>query len=419
MSISITQYQPRQGFWTEAFAQAVADMPSGGVLLVPPGVYESGPITLSSHIELRLEPGAVIRFSLPIQDFPLRRCQYEGKTILRPQPCVSAYGAENVRVTGGGILDGCGAPWWAGHRAKTLPNGRPYLLHFEDCDSVVVRDVQLRNSPAWTVHPLRCQNVLIQQVTVQNPHDSPNTDGINPESCRNVRIHGCCVDVGDDCVTLKAGTEETRTPPVCENIVISDCCFIHGHGGIVIGSEMSGGVRNVAVSNCVFTGTDRGVRIKTRRRRGGTVENLTFTNLIMTDVMCPFVCNMYYSCGTSEADRWCWEKTAHPVDGGTPIIRDIRISHVTVDGAGAAAGFFYGLAESPIRSLSISDCHIRIKAGAEPDVPAMMGGLEPMRGQGLFLRNMAGARVSGVVVEGAQGLLCDRDDTVTQFQWRE
>lgn len=419
MAISITQYQPRQGLWTDAFAQAVKDLPRGGVLVVPPGVYETGPILLASHTELRLEPGAVIRFSLPPQDFPLRPCQYEGKTALRPQACVSAYGAVNVRITGGGTLDGNGLPWWTGHRAHTLPHGRPYLLHFEDCDGVVLRDIHLQNSPAWTIHPLRCQNVSAEQITIRNPYDSPNTDGINPESCRNVQIHGCFVDVGDDCITLKAGTEETQTPPACENIVISDCCLVHGHGGIVIGSEMSGSVRNIAVSNCVFTGTDRGVRIKTRRRRGGIVENLAVTNLVMTDVVCPFVCNMYYSCGTSEADRWCWEKTAYPLDSGTPVFRNIHISHVTVDGASASAGFFYGLAESPICGLSITDCHIRMKAGAEPGTPAMMGGLGTMRGQGLFLRNTTNTRMSNVTVEGVHGPVCDRDESVTEFQWRE
>lgn len=418
MPISITQYQPKQGLWTNAFAQAMDDMPNGGILLVPPGIYKSGPITLSSHVELRLEPGAVICFSLPPQEFPLCSCQYEGKTSLRPQACISAYGAENVSITGGGILDGNGMPWWIGHRTNSLPNGRPYLLHFEDCDGVVLRDIHLQNSPAWTIHPLRCQNVSIQQITICNPYDSPNTDGINPESCRNVRIHGCCVDVGDDCITLKAGTEETSAPPACENIVISDCCLIHGHGGIVIGSEMSGGVRNLAVSNCIFTGTDRGIRIKSRRHRGGVVENLTVTNLIMTDVICPFVCNMYYSCGTSEADRWCWEKTAYPVDGGTPVFRNIHISHITVDGASASAGFFYGLAESPILDLTIADCHIRMKAGVEPGTPAMMSGLEPVCGQGLFLRNTVNTCLSGVVVEGVRGPMCNTDETVTEFQWR-
>jgi len=107
---------------------------------------------------------------------------------------------------------------------------------------------------------------------------------------------------------------------------------VHGHGGIVIGSEMSGGVRNVTVTNCVFTGTDRGLRVKTRRRRGGCVENLRLSNLVMERVFCPFVFNMYYSCGTAEKDRWVWEKTPYPVDGGTPAFRNIRINGVTVVG---------------------------------------------------------------------------------------
>ena len=281
-------------------------------------------------------------------------------------------------LTGSGVLDGCGAPWWAAQRARTLANGRPYLLHFENVTHLRVCGVQLRNSPAWTVHPLNCVDVLIEDVSICNPYNSPNTDGINPESCRDVRILNCRVDVGDDCITLKSGTEETPSPAPCENIVIANCLLVHGHGGIVIGSEMSGGVRNVTVTNCVFTGTDRGLRVKTRRRRGGCVENLRLSNLVMERVFCPFVFNMYYSCGTAEKDRWVWEKTPYPVDGGTPAFRNIRINGVTVVGATASAGFFYGLAESPIDGLSLTDCHIEMARGAAPEKPAMMGNLEPM-----------------------------------------
>ena len=218
--------------------------------------------------------------------------------------------------------------------------------------------------------------------------------------------------VGDDCITLKSGTEETPSPAPCENIVIANCLLVHGHGGIVIGSEMSGGVRNVTVTNCVFTGTDRGLRVKTRRRRGGCVENLRLSNLVMERVFCPFVFNMYYSCGTAEKDRWVWEKTPYPVDGGTPAFRNIRINGVTVVGATASAGFFYGLAESPIDGLSLTDCHIEMARGAAPEKPAMMGNLEPMSARGFFLRNAKNVEFHNVTLKNADGEAYDTDESV-------
>jgi len=227
-----------------------------------------------------------------------------------------------------------------------------------------------------------------------------------------VRILNCRVDVGDDCITLKSGTEETPSPVPCENIVIANCLLVHGHGGIVIGSEMSGGVRNVTVTNCVFTGTDRGLRVKTRRRRGGCVENLRLSNLVMERVFCPFVFNMYYSCGTAEKDRWVWEKTPYPVDGGTPAFRNIRINGVTVVGATASAGFFYGLAESPIDGLSLTDCHIEMARGAAPEKPAMMGNLEPMSARGFFLRNAKNVEFHNVTLKNADGEAYDTDESV-------
>ena len=164
---------------------------------------------------------------------------------------------------------------------------------------MLIEGVTFRNSPMWTVSPLACDNVVIRAVTVINPPDSPNTDGINPDSCRNVRISDCYVDVGDDCITIKSGKEDDarRELRACENIAVTNCTLLHGHGGVVIGSEISGSVRNVAISNCIFVGTDRGIRIKARRGRGGVVEDIRASNLVMDGVHCPIVVNLFYGCG--------------------------------------------------------------------------------------------------------------------------
>ena len=142
-------------------------------------------------------------------------------------------------------------------------------INIEDCERVLMDGFKVTNSPAWTIHPLRCENVTISGLTVINPADSPNTDGIDPDGCQDVRISDCTIDVGDDCIAVKSGTEKTPDRQPSERIIITNCHFLHGHGGVVLGSEMSGGVRNVVVSSCVFSGTDRGVRLKTRRGRGG------------------------------------------------------------------------------------------------------------------------------------------------------
>lgn len=419
MNLQLTSFPAQNGIWTQSFSVALAQLrdAGGGVLNVPAGTYSTGPIELFSNIELHLDAGATIKFLNDPAAFSLRPCLYEGRLEERPQPCLAAYNAKNVILSGSGMLDGCGDPWWSGFRAKTLPNNnaRPYLLHFEDCDHLRLRGIQLWNSPAWTVHPLRCTDVVIEDISIKNPYHSPNTDGINPESCRDVRILNCRVDVGDDCITLKSGTEQTDHPLPCENIIVANCCLVHGHGGIVIGSEMSGGVRNVTVTNCVFTGTDRGIRVKTRRRRGGCVENLQLSNLVMERVFCPFVFNMYYCCGTTEADRWVWEKNPYPVNTDTPVYRNIHISGVTVRDATACAGFFYGLAESPIQNLSLSDCHIELASDATPEKPAMMGELEPMTTRGFFLRNVTGVQFSNVTVLGCNGSKFNMDDTVCHY----
>lgn len=151
---------------------------------------------------------------------------------------------------------------------EELQYPRPKLISFDGCNRVTLKDLTLVNSPSWTVNPIRCQDVTIDNLSIHNPADSPNTDGIDPESCVNVRISNCHIDVGDDCIAIKAGTEDTKERIACENIAITNCTMIHGHGGVVLGSEMSGDIRNVVISNCVFKQTDRGIRLKSRRGRG-------------------------------------------------------------------------------------------------------------------------------------------------------
>ncbi|MGN0779134.1 MAG: glycoside hydrolase family 28 protein [Aristaeellaceae bacterium] len=400
--------------WTEAFRTAVAQLQTqgGGVLTVPAGVYPTGSIRLYDNMTLDIQSGAVLRFLQQDTAYPLIPLEFEGVAELMYQSCIFAQNAENVTVTGRGVVDGQGSYWWDRLRARTLAHPRPYLVCFADCRHVLLENVTLTNSPAWTVHPLRCQDVTVRGLLIRNPADSPNTDGIDPDACQDVRILDCTIDVGDDCIAIKSGTEATRNRQPSERIIISNCHFLHGHGGVVLGSEMSGNIRNVVVSNCVFYETDRGVRLKTRRGRGGVVEGIQLFNLTMEKVMCPFVFNMYYFCGPDGKTPRVRDKAPQPVDATTPLLRDVAITGVRARACTACAGFFYGLAEAPVEGVSFRDVVVEMLPDGAADYPAMMDDCPKMQGAGFYLRNARDVRFSGVQVKGVQGAILNADDTV-------
>ncbi len=397
--------------WTEAFRTAVLKIREngGGKLIIPSGTFFTRSIQLTSNMELHLESGAVLHFTDDIENYEIIDIEFEGVPMKMHMPCIYAKGEVNVAVTGYGTINGNGSRWWKDFRQ--LQAARPYLICFFECSRVRMSEVHLVNSPAWTVHPAYCKDVSIQGISIKNPSDSPNTDGIDPDSCQNVRIADCLIDVGDDCIAIKSGTEETPVKVPCENITITGCNMIHGHGGVVIGSEMSGCIRNVTVSNCTFQDTDRGIRLKTRRHRGGAMERLTFTNIVMDRVLCPFIFNMYYFCGKNGKEQYVWDKEPYPVDHGTPMIRDILISNIIVNDAQVSAGFIYGLPERPVENITFSNCQIRMSKDGEPGQAAMMGHMEPTRAAGFFIRNAKNITMRDVIIEQAEGPVFDTDTT--------
>lgn len=398
--------------WTEAFKQAVERLQAqgGGTVYVPAGCYHTRSIRLKSNMILYLEAGALLDFTDDIENYEVISMEFEGIAGSMYMPLIYASGEENVSVIGQGKMIGNGQRWWK--ESRNLPHKRPYFVCFDHCKHVRLEGITLENSPVWTVHPIYSDDVVIHGVKIKNPADSPNTDGIDPDSSRNVRISDCIIDVGDDCIAIKSGTEDTPDKQPCENITITNCNMLHGHGGVVIGSEMSGGVRNVTISNCVFQETDRGIRLKTRRQRGSVMENMVFENIVMDRVMCPFVFNMYYFCGARGKEKYVWDKSPYPLDETTPAMRDIIISNILVTEATAAAGFMYGLAEQPVENVMMSNCSIRMAADGTPAKPAMMDGIEPMQGHGFFLRNAKGISFSNVRIMGTEGDVIDTDDTV-------
>lgn len=366
---------------TSAFSQSITacSAAGGGTVIVPSGRYLIGAIELKSHVTLDLDSGATLMASQKEQDYPLVEDVWSAqKQII--SSLIYAHDADGVSVCGSGTIDGQGASWWAPiFQAKARrraapatqstasrqrpdasaipPVARPQLIRFVRCSNVLIQGVTLLNSPEWNIHPLLCDHVRIDGVTIAAAVPSPNTDGINPESSRGVQILNCRIDNGDDCITLKSGADEPgrRMGRPDEDITISNCIMYHGHGGVTIGSEMSGGVRNVAVTNCVFHGTDNGIRIKSQRGRGGVIEGIVVDNVVMQDVPHPFIITSFYS-GKDKLDA------LYPVDEGTPRLRNILISNISARGA-TDAGAITGLREMPISNVTFTNVHIQAEHG--------------------------------------------------------
>ncbi|PZP48922.1 MAG: polygalacturonase [Pseudopedobacter saltans] len=354
----------------------------GGTIYFPAGKYLTGPIKLESNITIFIDAGAELHFSDDFDNYlPMVPSRWEGTTVNNFSPFFYAYKATNITITGRGLIDGHGRKWWnysegfddkkpkskwentffennknvlAPPDSKWLKRGflRPPFIQPMYCENVLIEGITIQNSPFWTVNPEFCKNVTVRSVTINNPH-SPNTDGINPESCSYVHISDCHISVGDDCITIKSGKDEDgrKQATPAEDYVITNCTMLSGHGGVVIGSEMSGSVRNIAISNCIFDGTDRGFRIKSTRGRGGIVENIRVDNIIMRNIkQQAFVLDTRYA-----------KSTIEPVSERTPIFRNIHISNVTANTKDAA--FINGLEEMPIEDISFSNIFLDAESG--------------------------------------------------------
>ncbi|MFS0778229.1 glycoside hydrolase family 28 protein [Neobacillus sp. 3P2-tot-E-2] len=382
-----------------------ASINGGGQIVIPSGVFLSGALFLKDNIELHLSIGATLKFSDEQEDYPVVVSRWEGVVREVYASCIYAADAKNIAITGFGTIDGNGEKWWHIFRneREKLAYPRPKLISFDGCEHITIRDVSLIKSPSWTVNPIRCHDVTIDNLSILNPSDSPNTDGIDPESCKNVRISNCHIDVGDDCIAIKAGTEDTAERVSCENITITNCTMVHGHGAVVFGSEMSGDIRNVTISNCTFQDTDRGIRFKSRRGRGGVVEDIRVDNIVMERVICPFILNLYYFCGPKGKDKYVWDKNPYPITKETPSFRRIHFSNITARNVHASAGFIYGLAEQYVSEITFNNIDISMAEDPIPGKPAMMAGLEDMNNRGFYVGFSKDILINRVTIENHEG----------------
>jgi polygalacturonase len=398
MPVDVTQFGAVRDGETNTTAQLQAAIDAcgsgegcGGTVLVPAGRYVTGSLSLRSNVTLHLEAGAVLLGSQNVNHLPLWSSRWEGPGVKPARaPLIGGEGLENIAITGRGTIDGRGQIWWDAQRREPGKVRRPHLCRFVDCRNVRIEGVTFRNSPMWTVTPLGCDDVQVSGVTIVNPPDSPNTDGINPDSCRNVRISDCHIDVGDDCIAIKSGKEDDGRRELwpCENITVTNCTLLHGHGGVVIGSEISGSVRNVAISNCVFVGTDRGIRIKARRGRGGVVEDVRANNLVMDGVLCPIVINLFYGCG-AWGEAKVTDQSPQPVNDGTPRFRRLRYSNITARNIKYAAAYILGLPEMYVDDVIVESCSFFLDpSNTAGGAPAMAPGVPDLCRAGIVACNV-------------------------------
>jgi hypothetical protein len=332
----------------------------GGIVYFPPGTYLSGSIHMKSKVTLCLDSGSTILGSPNHEDYGKIKTSYwtkDNRYFGNHEPyeaLIYGEGLHDIGIVGRGTIDGQGRFWWKSAPKNTVgwDKIRPRGIEFIQCKNILRQGITLTNPGAWTIHNLGCDTVKIDGINIINPPDSPNTDGINHDSCRNVHISNCHLDVGDDCITLKA---EGGDP--CEDITITNCITIHGHGGVVIGSEMSGDVRNIVVENCVFHETDRGIRIKTARGRGGKVENITCSDIVMKNVREPLRINTAYGYGTIDQTKF--------LNPWTPLCRNIHVNNSIIVNSGQLS--MIGLLEKPLEEIVLNNIKI-IDASVEKDM---------------------------------------------------
>lgn len=455
LTVSITQYGGignGQVLNTQAFEQAMQDLErkGGGTLNVPAGVWLTGPIVFRSNINLHLENNALLLLTADKDAYPLVETSFEGLNTRRAQSPISGKNLTNIAITGKGAINGNGDSWRPVKKGKVteehwkkliasggvlknptywfpsesallgetlsprnenipgqdLPDSvwhairdfmRPVMVNFTACKNVLLQGVLFENSPSWNLHPLMCENLIIDGVTVRNPAYAQNGDGLDVESCKNVIIVNSSFDVGDDAICLKSGKDEDgrRRAIPTENVLVSNCRVFKGHGGFVVGSEMSGGVRNVSVRDCQFIGTDVGLRFKSTRGRGGIVENIYIDRIYMLDiVMESFLFDLYYGQkGQKNTD------SIPPVTEGTPAFKNIHVSNMVSHNSGKAM-FFNGLPEMNICNIHVSNVTISSRQGAEISESAGVFldniSLWPENGPVLLLNNVKNVEITNL-----------------------
>ena len=406
---------------TGSIQAAILCCPEYGRVFVPAGIYRIRNLFLKSNLVLDLGKGAVLQAFQGREDYPVlpgiiqsydkkedyNLGSWEGNPLDTMASILTGISLEHVLICGEGTIDGGGdfETWWVSN-INRIPPYRPRVIFLNRCRNVVIQGITIQNSPSWNIHPYFSENIRIYGITLKSPDHSHNTDGIDPESCSNVEIAGVHFSVGDDCIAIKSGKiymgKRYRQPS--ENIVIRQCLMERGHGAVTIGSEIAGGVRQVMVSQCVFSNTDRGLRIKTRRGRGkdSIVDEINFSRITMDGVKSPFIVNSFYYCDPDGKSDYVATQEPVAVDERTPEIRNLSFSEITCKNAHHTGISIYGLPEKKIESVSMKNILITYHQDAKEGKAAMMRECSPTRRQGIFVRNVKKLILQNVEVLGAE-----------------
>lgn len=377
----------------------------GGNVIIPQGVWHTTSLQLKSNVNIHLEEGAIVSFSSAVSDYPLIASNYEGISSFRCMPQIYGENLENISITGKGVFDGNGGSWRPVKKSKVTENHwngllekggclnennniwwpsreahsasktgfknfelkdfeeakvffRPVLLGLTNCKNILLKGITFQNSAAWCLHPRLCENILVQTITVKNPWFSQNGDGLDLESCKYAIIENSTFDVGDDAICMKSGKDDEgrKLGVATEQVIVRNCTVYHGHGGFTVGSEMSGGVKDILLQDCTFLGTDVGLRFKSCRGRGGIVENIVMERVTMKDIGNQAITfNTYYAANGKPDDNI-------EISEKTPIFRNIQIKDVVCSDSKTAIEIT-GLPEMPIKDISFENVTIKAEIG--------------------------------------------------------
>ncbi len=399
--------------------------PHGTTIVFEEGTYLVTSLFLKSNINLYFKKNAKLISSINRNDYPvlpgnisnLNYGIWEGSEVNNFASVLNLIDCSNVTIYGEGIIDSraTDGDWYKNHRVMNVA-WRGHAIFTERANNIDIIGLNIKNTFSWAVHPYLTDNINIINLKIENIPSMPTTDGIDIDVCKNVNIYGNILDVGDDCIAIKSGTfnlaRKLKKPS--ENINVINNLMLKGHGGVVLGSEISGGCNNLRVEKCVFNKTDRGLRIKTRRGRGtiNPIDNIIFKNIIMDDVKTPFVINMYYNMGPKGGhEEYVWSLKPQKLDELTPIVGHFTFSDMKCTNVWYAAGVFLGLSESKIEGITLKNISFEYNKDIEEGSPAMIEHPFNMKNRGIYALNVKNINLENVTFKGIDGMELEKEES--------
>ncbi len=349
----------------------------GGTVVIPKGVFLSGALFFKQGVNLHIKKEGVLKGSLNPEDYRQIETRWEGIERTWTSAFINAFHMNGFKLTGEGMIDGSGDDWMKKYPRNTrdLHVGRPRLIAIQNCKDVLVSGLTFKNQACWCLFILYSEDVLVENLTIRAEHNIIMSDGIDIDSSKRVRVNNCDIDVNDDCIAIKSGKDEDgrRVGRPAEDILIENCQFRYGHGGVSMGSEMSGGIRNVEIRNCIVEeGNWAPIRFKSQPSRGGVVENITYRDIVLNKTLKAFEFNM----------AWRMRPPIKPPSDPLPVVRNVKI--INVSGTVDRVGDMTGLEESPIQNVTFENCQIKAR-------------------KGFLLKNVEGLDLSGLEIEVEEG----------------